>query len=46
MQLTWRVQYLNSSGDTLIRRKVQKYLEFAFDIEVPPGVLLMDEVTR
>jgi hypothetical protein len=47
MQLTWRrVQYLKSFGGTLIRRKVQNYLEFAFDIEAPQGVLLIDEVTR
>jgi hypothetical protein len=47
MQLTWRrVQYLRSFGGTLIRRKVQNYSEFAFDIEAPQGVLLMDEVMR
>jgi hypothetical protein len=46
-QLTWkRVQYLKSFDGTLIRGEVQNYLEFAFDIEAPQGVLLMDEVTR
>lgn len=28
------------------KEEVQNYLEFAFDIEAPQGVLLMDEVTR